>query len=75
MPRASPRRPAPGAYRRYCEGGTWRECLSALLSSRAIGIAACACCRHFRLWFGLTRMGREGLEPSTLGLRVPCSTS
>jgi hypothetical protein len=20
-------------------------------------------------------MGREGLEPSTLGLRVPCSTS
>ena len=21
------------------------------------------------------RMGREGLEPSTLGLRVPCSTN
>jgi hypothetical protein len=27
-----------------------------------------AACRHFV-------MGREGFEPSTLGLRVPCSTS
>jgi hypothetical protein len=24
---------------------------------------------------GLRQMGREGLEPSTLGLRVPCSTN
>jgi hypothetical protein len=29
----------------------------------------------FGLFIGHSLVGREGFEPSTLGLRVPCSTS
>ena len=38
------------------------------LSRAASGPPKRAVCRHFSV-------GREGFEPSTLGLRVPCSTS
>ncbi len=71
-PRARPLRPRPGARRRAQPRARPRSARARRGSARDARGRSRRLCREAA---GVDRVGRAGLEPATLGLKVPCSTN